>query len=146
MNIEWIIYSLLFIGLAIESIFDFRKREIWIPATLMEIPLLIGLNYAIGRGSAWLWVASLGIGAFFYSISIIAKEQLGKGDAFLFAMTGAGIGLAGNFLLLYLTFALTFAVAAYLWLFRKVGKGYRLPLAPFVMAAYCLIIAQRFLE
>lgn len=143
--IEWMIYGLLFAGLLIEAIVDIRKRKIWVPIALIEIPLLIGLHYWMHQGSLFLWIASIGVGAFFYLISFVTKEQLGRGDALLFAMTGAGIGLQSNVLLLYLTFVMTFGVAAFLWLVKKVNKNYRMPLAPFVLCAYCVVVAERFL-
>lgn len=141
--IEWVIYGLLFAGLLVETVIDIRKRKIWIPVTMVEIPCLMGLNYLMNQGGILLWAASFGIGAVFYLISLVTKEQLGKGDAFLFAMTGAGMGLSGNIILLYVTFFLAFLAAAYLWLIKRVGRDYRMPLAPLVLFAYCLVVAEK---
>jgi prepilin signal peptidase PulO-like enzyme (type II secretory pathway) len=142
-GMEWLVYGLLFAGLLVEAVVDMRRQKIWIAAAVAEIPLLMGLNYWLGCGGIRLWAASLGVGGVFYGISVVTREQLGKGDAFLFAMTGAGVGLADMMLVLYLTFFLAFLAAAYLWLVKRVGRNHRMPLAPFVLAAYCLVIAQK---
>lgn len=134
-----IIVAVLLIGLGIEAVFDWRKRKIWIPIVAVEIPVLLVLNYQRGNGGIWLWIASFGIGLFFYMISLVTGGQIGTGDALLFAMTGAGIGLQDNLVLLYLTFVCTFIVAAVLWLGKRVGKNYKLPLAPFVLLSFCVM-------
>lgn len=126
-------------GLVIEAVFDLKKREIWLPVAAGEIPVLLAMNYWKGNGGIWLWMASLGIGMLFYMVSRITKGQLGTGDSVLFAMTGAGLGMTDNLILLYLTFACTFAAAAVLWMWKRVGRNYRLPLAPFVLASYCIM-------
>lgn len=144
-GLEWLIYGLLFIGLLIETVADIRKQKIWIPLIIVEIPCLIGLHYLMDQGSIGLWGACLGVGAIFYLISIVTKEQIGKGDAFLLAMAGAGVGMPDMVILLYLTFFIAFFAAAYLWLVKKVGKDYRMPLAPWVFASYCLIVVEKLL-
>lgn len=133
------IFIVLLAGLVIESVFDMKKREIWLPVAVGEIPLLLVMNYLKGNGGIWLWIGSLGIGMLFYMVSRVTRGQLGTGDAVLFAMTGAGLGITDNLILLYLTFACTFLAAAVLWMWRRVGRNYRLPLAPFVLTSYCIM-------
>ena len=140
---EWILYGLLFAGLLLQAVIDIRKQKIWIPAIIIEIPFLLGLNYFIGRGSIMLWLAFLGTGFVFYLISLVTREQIGKGDAFLFAMTGAGMGFFENIRLLYLTFFIAFFAAVFLWMVKKRGRDYRMPMAPFVLAAFCLLLTEK---
>ncbi len=134
-----LIFVLLFIGLAAASYTDLRRRDIFIPVCIGEIPVLFFLNYSLGKGGISLWIASLGVCAFFYLVSVATREQIGKGDAFLFGMTGAGMGLFGNLLLIYITFLLTFFAAVFLLIFRRVDKKYKLPMAPFALCSYCII-------
>jgi len=143
--LEWMIYGLLFAGLILETAIDIRRQKIWIPVILAEVPLLLGLNYLLEQGGILQWAASIGTGAVFYLISVVTKGQIGKGDAFLFVMTGAGMGVAGNIKLIYLTFFIAFFAAAFLWLIKKTGKDYRMPLAPFVLTSFCLLMAEKLL-
>ncbi|RKI43717.1 hypothetical protein D7V86_03060 [bacterium D16-51] len=136
---EYILYGSLFVCLLLEAVIDIRKQKIWLPLVLIEIPVLTGLNYSMGRGGIALWAASFGTGVVIYLVSIVTKEQIGKGDAYLFAMTGAGMGFLGNIALLYLTFFFAFLAALFYWLVKKAGRGFRMPLAPFVFVSYCFI-------
>lgn len=144
--VEMFLYSLVLLGLVIETIEDIREKKVWIPIILIEFPVLIGFNCWIGKWSIWLFVASFGIGAVFYLISVITRGQLGKGDALIFAMTGAGIGLTDNLLVIYITFFLAFLAAAFLWLVKKVGKTYAMPLVPFTLCAYVIVTGNRMWE
>ena len=143
--LEWMIYGLLFAGLILETAIDIRKQKIWIPAILVEVLLLSGLNYLLGKGGLLLWIVSIGTGAVFYFISVVTRGQIGKGDAFLFVMTGSGMGVVGNIKLIYLTFFIAFFAAAFLWLIKKTRKDYRMPLAPFVLTSFCLLMAEKLL-
>lgn len=134
-----IIAALLLAGLLVEAVFDWKKRKIFVPVVVVEIPALLLLNYRNGNGGIWLLLASFGIGALFYGISLLTGGQIGRGDALLFAMTGAGVGLQDNIVLLYLTFLCAFVAAAVLWIGRRVGKNYKLPLAPFVLLSFCMM-------
>ena len=136
---EYILYGLLFAGLLFEAVIDIREQKIWLPLVFLEITILTGLNYSMGRGGIMLWAASFGTGAVIYFVSIVTKGQIGKGDAYLFAMTGAGMGFLGNIALLYLTFLFAFLAAAFFWLVKKAGWEFRMPLAPFVLASYSFI-------
>lgn len=143
--IKDLIYAFIFLGLILETVTDIREKRIWLPILVMEVPILLGLNYMIGKGNMLLWIASIGFGAFFYLISIITRGQLGKGDALLFCVTGAGIGLWNNIMVIYLTFFLAFLGAVFFLVIKKTGKKYCMPLAPFVLASYTIVfLAEQF--
>lgn len=131
---------MIFLGLLTETVIDIREKRIWIPILLIELPILIGLKYLIGQGDIFLWIASIGVGSFFYIVSIVTKGQLGKGDALLFCMTGAGFGLWNNMMMIYITFFLAFLAALFLLIVKKVNRKYSMPLAPFVLASYILLV------
>ena len=144
--IKIFLYSFVLLGLIIETVVDIREKKVWIPVVLIEIPVLLGFNCWIGNGSILLFIASFGIGAVFYLISVITKGQIGKGDALIFCMTGAGIGLVDNILIIYLTFFLAFLAAVFLWLVKKVGRKYTMPLVPFILCAYMIVVGGRIWE
>ena len=55
------------------------------------------------------------------------------------------MGVVGNIKLIYLTFFIAFFAAAFLWLIKKTRKDYRMPLAPFVLTSFCLLMAEKLL-
>ncbi len=138
--IERFIYGLVLIGLLIETIKDIREKKISLLVVIVEFPVLIVARYLTGQGSVALWAASLGIGTFFYLASIVTGGQIGKGDAFVLCMTGAGVGLYGNLLIIYISFFLAFLAAVFLLVFRKVDRKYSMPLTPFILCAYLLVV------
>lgn len=144
--IEKFLYCFLLLGLIIEMIGDIRERKICFFVVIMELPVLIGMRYWIGEGGITIWLASLGIGALFYLISVVTREQIGKGDAWVFCMTGAGIGLFYNLLLIYVTFFLAFLAAIFLQVVKRVNKKYSMPLTPFVVCAYFIVIGYQVIE
>ena len=96
--IEKVIFCILLAGLVVEAIKDIKEKKIYLVVVLVELPVLMGAQYWMGKGGAAIWIASVGIGAFFYLISVITRGQIGKGDALVFCMTGAGVGLYDNLL------------------------------------------------
>lgn len=141
--IEKFIYCFLLVGLIVETIDDIRERRICTVVVWIELPILIGARYWMGEGGVAVWIASFGIGAFFYMISVVSREQIGKGDAFVFCMTGAGIGLFNNLLVIYVAFLLAFLAAVFLWAVRKVNAKYSIPLTPFILCSYLLVTGRR---
>lgn len=141
--IEKFSYCFLLTGLVVETIEDIREKKICLAVVLIELPILMGVQYWLGRGGAALWIASFGVGLFFYLISVVTKEQIGKGDAFVFCMTGAGIGLADNLVLIYVAFFLAFFAAVFLWMVKGVNKKYSMPLTPFILCSYLLVMGYR---
>jgi len=141
--IEKISYCFLLVGLIVETIEDVKEKKICLAVVLMELPILMGVRYWLGEGGASLWIASFGVGGLFYFISVVTKGQIGKGDAFIFCMIGAGIGLSGNLLLIYVAFFLAFLGAVFLWVAKGVNKKYSMPLMPYILCSYLLVVGYR---
>lgn len=140
---EIFLHGLVLLGLVIEAVEDIREKKVWLPIVLFEIPVLFICNYWMGKWNLCYFVASVGLGALFYLISVVTKGEIGKGDAFVFCMTGAGIGLMDNLLVIYITFLLAFIAGIVLWFIKRVGKKYRMPLVPFILCAYLLVAGSR---
>lgn len=144
--IEKVIFCILLAGLVVEAIKDIKEKKIYLAVVLVELPVLMGAQYWMGEGGVAIWIASVGIGAFFYFISVVTRGQIGKGDALVFCMTGAGVGLYDNLLLIYVAFFLAFLAAVFLWAVRGVNKKYSIPLTPFILCAYLLVAGIRIIR
>ena len=130
---------LLLVGLGVSSVQDLRWKKVWLPLLWGITVILLIKNYFDSRhGFSWLICA-----LFFIVIFLVAHRvsggQIGVGDAFLFGMTGAGLGWKRNCMLVYATFFLAFLVALLLVVLRKKGRKYEIPLSPFVFAAYLFV-------
>ena len=144
--LQGICTALVGLGLLTASYTDIRRQEIWLPPLLVEIPMLIILNYIYGNPGISLWIASAGCFALLYIISVATGGQLGKGDAVLFGMTGAGMGLYSNLLLLYLTFFIAFVTAVFQVVVRRADRKKQMPLAPMLLGAFAILEVMRLWE
>lgn len=138
---EIIIQVILITGLAWAVYTDIRERKIWIPVVSVFLLTLMVMRYCAGQGGMLLWIASIGIGSFFYLVSVVTNGKIGKGDAFLFAMTGVGLGLWENIILIYCSFLCAFVGAVYLLIIRKKERHYVMPFAPYIFVAYLIVSA-----
>ncbi|MDD7404022.1 MAG: hypothetical protein SO170_04560 [Butyribacter sp.] len=141
-----IIYLLVFLGLLAECVVDVVEKKVWMPVILAEYAALFWLQYLLNQINLGLLAASLGIGLFFFVISVISHGQIGKGDAFLFGMTGAGLGLKDNIVLIYLTFLLAFIGALFLLIIKKSGRKKEMPLTPYILGAYLILSGMKMLQ
>ncbi len=130
---------LLLVGLGVSSIQDLRWKKVWLPQLWGITAILLLKNFLVsGNGLSW-FLCALAFICFFLVAHRVSGGQIGVGDAFLFGMTGAGLGWKANCLLIYVTFLLAFGVALPLAVLRKRGRKYEMPLAPFVFVAFLLV-------
>lgn len=130
---------LLILGLGISMVQDIKWKKIWLPLLWGITVLLLLENYLENKKDVSYLLCSVSFILFFLLAHKITKRQIGVGDAFLFGMTGAGIGWKNNFILIYVTFFLTFLASVFFVLFRKKDRNYEIPLSPFALLAYVLV-------
>lgn len=136
---EYGIQALAGMGMAFAVITDIWQKKIAIYAIFGITVLLLLMQLLSGRGD--IWISALGSGSLFYMISLLTKEKIGKGDAFLFGMTGAAMGLWKNIMIIYISFMVAFVVALYLIIIRKKRKETAFPFAPCIGIAYFVVLA-----
>ena len=143
---EYGIQALAGIGMVFAVITDLWQKKIAVYVIFTITIVLLFMQFCSGNG--FIWICSLGSGSIFYMISLLTKEKIGKGDAFLFGMTGAAMGLWKNEeiteLLCRLAFVIPmikFVVALYLIILRKKNKETAFPFAPCIGLAYFLVLA-----
>ena len=76
----------------------------------------------------------------FMASSAASRGQLGTGDAFIFALTGLGLGVMANIFIIMFSFILAFFAAVFLVLVKHKPKSYGMPLAPFVLSSFIIYI------
>lgn len=113
-----------------------------------EIPLAPGIVCAAGivilqvwrGGSVFIWFSGILVGIFLYAVSMISRGQVGRGDAFVYLITGTALGFAENLELLLVSLTLASIAALYLLVIRKKAGKYRIPFVPFTAAAYGVVM------
>lgn len=136
---EYAIQIVAGIGMVFAIVTDLWYQKIAVHIISGITAVLLLMQFFCGRG--YIWIVSLGSGSIFYLISLLTKEKLGKGDAFLFGMTGAAVGLWKNIMIIYSSFMIAFAVALYLLIIRKKKKETAFPFAPCIGIAYFFVSA-----
>lgn len=130
---------LLLAGLLIASVQDIKEKKIWLPVLwAITIVLLLKRGCENQNSPSWLLCSLFSI-LLFLALHRLSGRQIGVGDAFLFGMTGAGLGWRKNFMLIYVAFFLIFIVALFLVVVRKKDRKHEIPLSPFVLLAYFLV-------
>lgn len=134
MNIMFFEKIILFGILAFFSLKDLKTRL---------VPLS-GVIAAAAAGSLlYVWLqpfsvqslfAGLSLGGWFYLLSLVTKESIGKGDALLILISSLFLGFRLELVLVCVSLFLA-GIAAVMFLICKKGKDFRIPFAPFLFAA-----------
>jgi leader peptidase (prepilin peptidase)/N-methyltransferase len=86
-------------------------------------------------------VGGVSTGLVLAAVSGITGGRIGPGDAVIFIMTGIYLGFWGNIELLMISLYMAAAVAIVMLLIMKREWDFKIPFAPFVLAAYIVILA-----
>lgn len=130
---------LLLLGLGVATVQDVRWKKVWLPLLWGITAVLLAKNFVEGNGVSFILCCAFFI-AFFLGAHGLAGGQIGVGDAFIFGMTGAGMGWKDNFMLVYVTFLCAFFAAVFLTVIKKKGIKYEMPLSPFILFAYIVLL------
>ncbi|MCR4999545.1 MAG: prepilin peptidase [Lachnospiraceae bacterium] len=84
-------------------------------------------------------LGGVAIGAILYGISILSKEQIGKGDALVFMGTGVFLGWWSNLMLLWTSLLLAGIYGSVYSIVCKKTKETCLPFLPFVFVSLVIL-------
>ena len=136
-----ILYTIIGTGLFICTITDLKSKQIYLPVVVADSLLLVGYHIWQQDMSVKEVIGTVIIIAFFLSLSLLTKEQIGLGDVLMFAMTGIGLGVLNNIFILMICFAEIFMFAIILVVFMKKSRNYRIPVAPFLLLSFVIFAA-----
>ncbi len=80
-------------------------------------------------------IGGIAIGIVLYIVSEVTKGKIGKGDSFLFMVTGVFLGFWNNLILLWTASIMAGVVGLFVIVYHKKSWDYKLPFVPFVLAA-----------
>lgn len=121
------------------AIIDGRKKRIPIlPGVICLVCIIAG---QIANGVSWrVWMPGMLIGVMLFAVSKASRGAIGEGDAFVYTLTGALLGIMGNLELLLISLLLCSLVSLGLIVFRRVGRQYKIAFVPFVAIAYGVVV------
>ena len=119
---------------------DFKSKRIpMLPVFLCGI-LGVILHIFFQTRSIGEITGGLLVGVALLAISIITRGKIGKGDGFLFMVTGVYLGFWNNLLLLWLSCVLAGIIGIFILVIKKKDKRYQLPFVPFVWVSGIVLI------
>lgn len=128
--------------LAILSRADIRMREL--PVFWLFLSGVLGAAIYVWKQpfSVWNLLGGIAVGGFLLLCSVISRESIGRGDGYLFCVTGIFLGLRENLVLLITALFICGAGAMVLLAVKRCGKQYQMPFVPFVLAADVLLLGR----
>ena len=122
---------------------DWKTKEIRVSVILGLAILGLVFHIFAPRLEFWNMVGGIGIGVALYLISILTKEQIGRGDALCFMATGVFLGFWQNLILLWASFTLAGIVGMIYG--KATGKTKHVTL-PFVPVVFLCLVPQLLLS
>lgn len=133
---EYSMEILLLVFLAVMSKEDWKEKQIKV--SIVAAAALIGIVLQIcSNKTGWQDIAAgIGVGGVILVLSRLTNESIGTGDGMMLMVSGIFLGFWKNLSLFLAAQLLIGAAALFLIAVKKKGKTYRLPFAPFLLAAY----------
>jgi leader peptidase (prepilin peptidase)/N-methyltransferase len=97
--------------------------------------------YVWQRPFSWLYLlGGVMIGVGLLLCSLLSHESIGRGDGYLFCVTGIYLGFWNNLFLLVVASVLSGIGALILLIAKRCAKTAQIPFVPFVLAAYLILL------
>lgn len=141
---EVFVYVIVGVILLVLSVWDVRKKTVPVIPVILCVVLVMVYRVFLGEISQTL--GGIGIGGLILMVSFLSGGAVGGGDALVFGMTGALLGISGNVELLLISLILSGIVSLFFVVIKKKGRKYRIPYVPFIGIAYGFIAAVRIYE
>lgn len=137
--IEQLLMILVGIYLAVMAVVDQRRKEIPIvPGVLCFVCIVVG---QIVNKTCWqAWLPGMSVGVILFIISKASRGAIGEGDAYIYILTGALLGIMRNMEVLLLSLLLCSLVSLGLVAVRRVGRQYKIAFVPFIAIAYGMVV------
>lgn len=133
---EKIVKIMIFLLLFINSVVDWRKREVSLISLAGFGAIGIGLNLWFGYQSFLEVAGGVGIGLVLLAAAFFTKEAIGFGDGFLICVTGMYLGFWENISLLFMGALCCGLILGIGILMGRVKMAARVPLIPFLLLAF----------
>ncbi len=132
------IYSILFLYLLAMSIYDMKRKEIHIGATLLTGIVLAAIRVIqfFREGVSMEMVLGVVPGLLVLILSYATHGKIGMGDGFVMMVCGMVLSLSDNLFLLFFALVMSAVTGAVLMVFRRVKRSYTMPFVPFICVSF----------
>ena len=121
------------------AVIDGRKKMIPIlPGVICLVCVIAG--QIVNRTCWQFWISGMLVGVVLFAVSKVSRGAIGEGDALVYTLTGALLGITGNMELLLISLLLCSLVSLGLIVFRRVGRQYKIAFVPFIAIAYGVVV------
>ena len=136
---EKILIVIVGIYLVAMAVVDGKNREIPVlPGIICLVCIVAG---RIAGGTPWQsWLPGISIGVVLYGISKGSRGSIGEGDALVYVLTGALLGVVKNLEVLLISLLLCSVVSLGLLVVRHVGRHHKIAFVPFTAIAYGMVV------
>lgn len=132
------IYSILFLYLLAMSVYDVKRKEIHIGATLITGGVLVAIRIFqfCHEGISLELVLGVIPGVLVLLLSYFTGGKIGMGDGFVMVVCGMVLSFSENLCLLFSSLVLSAAAGGALMMFRQVKRSYTMPFVPFICVSF----------
>lgn len=137
--IETLLVVVVGIYLSVMAVIDGRKKRIPVlPGAVCLVCIIAG--QIVNRIGWQFWISGMSVGVILFAVSKASRGAIGEGDAYVYILTGALLGIVKNMELLFISLFLCSLVSLGLIVFRRVGRQYKIAFVPFVAIAYGVVV------
>ena len=122
------------------SLEDYKTRTIDVRKVVFFGIVGLVISFFKGQYSFLSMLGGVLIGIFFYILSIVSKEKIGKGDAIIIAATGAYLGFVNTIILVWISSVLALIAGLIVVRRHKLNNEPELPFIPFMLLGYVLML------
>lgn len=130
--------GILLFALFICAWIDWKKQQVYVMIPCLAGVLGLALHIFLQDRAILDLLLGTSMGAACVLAAFCTKESIGYGDGVIFILTGIFLGFWENLDLLMGTLMLAGAAALFFIVTKKKGRKDRMPVVPFVFAAYVL--------
>ncbi len=141
--------AVLAVYLAIAAIVDILRRKLQYRLLLCGfVPVIVSVLCLYFAGDEASLLSSglvsralgLAVGLIFFILSCVTKERIGKGDAVIFCICGATMGIGSLIPIIMMSFLLSAVYSVAMLATGKLGKKSRIAFVPFIFLGYAMAL------
>ena len=134
-----VIHGAVITMLTVETISDIRTKTISVIRLIIYLVLAIIINLISSYQPVWSMIGGMAIGLVMLLYAKLSHEGIGYGDAAIFLVVGAFIGISDNIKLLFFSLIAASIGAVLSVIIRKNGLRSQIPFIPFVLGTYLVL-------
>ena len=118
---------------------DLRSKKVRVIEIIIFGIVGLIIDFSIRPFSFLSILGGVMVGLMVYLFSVLTKEKIGKGDAFVVMVTGLYLGFQNTLLLVWLSTILAAVIGSIIIRKNNVNTDFEIPFVPFLLMGYLII-------